>query len=307
MQYFVESDHIISLIDEYTQAKTLWIDTEVADFKSRNPKLSLIQVLNSYSDNLKENVCILDVLESPEITDIFIKTIMLNPAIEKVFHNAKYDVKFLGKNKAENVTCTLEMAKDIPYYLLPLPNLSLKTLAESLCNIVAVDKSQQASNWGQRPLTAAQLIYANLDPVYLYMVHQKLLQLKLVSNPNSNNENIALLAERYLKLKQQLQIIESECNHFDFRLKAAMQAQNVSETNSLKISSVERHTFKVEFNQLAEIANQNGVSLDFPITLTQKLQKELGEMLDQLNLQEEVSSSWRLTVKPPESEEDEEF
>lgn len=307
MQYFVESDHIISLIDEYTQAKTLWIDTEVADFKSRNPKLSLIQVLNSYSDNLKENVCILDVLESPEITDIFIKKIMLNPAIEKVFHNAKYDVKFLGKNKAENVTCTLEMAKDIPYYLLPLPNLSLKTLAESLCNIVAVDKSQQASNWGQRPLTATQLIYANLDPVYLYMVHQKLLQLKLVSNPNPNNENIAILAERYLKLKQQLQIIESECHHFDSRLKAAMQAQNVSETNSLKISSVERHTFKVEFNQLAEIANQNGVNLDFPITLTQKLQKELGEMLDQLNLQEEVSSSWRLTVKPPESKEDEEF
>ena len=184
--------------------------------------------------------------------------------------------------------------------------MSLKTLAESLCNI-AVDKSLQDSNWGQRPLTATQLSYANLDPVYLYMVHQKLLQLKLVSNPNPNNENIALLAERYLKLKQQLQIIESECNHFDFKLKAAMQAQNVSETNSLKISSVERHTFKVEFNQLAEIANQNRINLDFPITLTQKLQKELGEILDQLNLQEEGSSSWRITVKPPESEEDEEF
>ena len=210
MQYFVESDHISSLIDEYTQAKTLWIDTEVADFKSRNHKLSLIQVLNSYSDNLQENVCILDVLESPEVTDIFIKKIMLNPAIEKVFHNAKYDLKFLGKTKAKNVTCTLEMAKDIPYYLLPLPNLSLKNLAESLCNVVAVDKSQQASDWGKRPLTATQLTYANLDPVYLYMVHQKLLQLKLVSNPNPSNENIALLAERYLELKQQLQIIESE-------------------------------------------------------------------------------------------------
>ena len=306
MQYFVESDHISSLIDEYTQAKTLWIDTEVADFKSHNPKLSLIQVLNSCSDKLKENVCILDVLELPEVTDIFIKKIMLNPAIEKVFHNAKYDLKFLGKNKAENVTCTLEMAKDIPYYLLPLPNLSLKTLAESLGNIF-VDKSLQASNWGQRPLTATQLTYANLDPVYLYMVHQKLLQLKLVSNPNPNNENIALLAERYLQLKQQLQIIESECNHFDSRLKAAMQVQNVLETNSVKISSVERHTCKIEFNQLAEIANQNGVNLDFQITLTQKVQKELGKMLEQLNLQEEVSSSWRLTVKPPESEEDEEF
>jgi len=39
---------------------------------------------------------------------------MLNPAIEKVFHQASYDLKFLGKTKAKNVTCTLEMA--IPYY-----------------------------------------------------------------------------------------------------------------------------------------------------------------------------------------------
>jgi len=308
MQYFVERNDIILMIDKYTQKKVLWIDTEVADFKSCNPKLSLIQVLNGYSsDKPKENVAVLDVLDHPEIIDIFVQKIMLNSAIEKVFHNAKYDLKFLGKTKAKNVTCTLEMAKDIPYYLLPLPNLSLKTLAESLCNVVAVDKSQQASDWGKRPLTATQLTYANLDPVYLYMVHQKLLQLKLLSNPNPNNENIALLAERYLKLKQQLQIIESECSHFDARLKAAMQVQNVSETNSLKISSVERHTFKVEFNQLAEVANTNSIKLDFPITLTQKLQKELGEILEQLNLQEEVSSSWRLTVKPPESEEDEEF
>jgi len=304
MKYFIKPDYIIPLIEQYAQAKVLWIDTEVADFKTRTPKLSLIQVLDTESDNLKENVEILDVLGRTEIIDIFVKKIMLNPAIEKVFHNAKYDLNFLGKNKAENVTCTLEMAKTIPYYLLPIPNLSLKTLAESLCNVVAIDKSQQASDWGQRPLSATQLTYANLDPVYLYMVHQKLLQLKLLTNPNPHTENITILADRYLKIKQQLQIIESECNHFDSRLKAAMQAQNVTETNSLKISPIERHTFKVEFNQLAEVVNQNNIQLDFPVTLTAKLQKELGQIVEQLSLQEEVSNSWRITVKESESEED---
>ncbi len=304
MQYLVEPDYIISLIDKFAQTEVLWIDTEIADFKSRNPKTSLIQVLPGYADNLKENVAILDVLAHPEIVDIFTQKIMLNPSIEKVFHNAKYDLKFLGKNKAENVTCTLEMAKSIPYYLLPLPDLSLKTLTESLCNIVAVDKSQQGSDWGQRPLSATQLTYANLDPVYLYMVHQKLLQLKLVTNPNPNTENITVLTERYLKLKQQLQIIESECAHFESRLKAAMQAQNVLETANLKISPISRHTFKVDFNQLAEVVNQNNIELDFPVTLTAKLQKELGQIVEQLSLQEEVSNSWRITVKEPESEED---
>lgn len=304
MQYFVKPDYIISLIDNFAQAEVLWIDTEIADFKSRNPKVSLIQVLTGYADRLKENVVILDVLNHPEIVDIFIQKIMLNPSIEKVFHNAKYDLKFLGKNKAENVTCTLEMAKSIPYYLLPLPDLSLKTLTESLCNIVAVDKSQQGSDWGQRPLSATQLTYANLDPVYLYMVHQKLLQLKLVTNPNPNSENITVLTERYLKLKQQLQIIESECTHFESRLKAAMQAQDILETVNLKISPINRHTYKVDFNQLAEVVNQNNIELDFPVTLTAKLQKELGQIVEQLSLEEEVSSSWRITIKEPESEED---
>ncbi len=307
MQYFIDSKAIISLIEKYATAETLWIDTEVADFKSRTPKLSLIQVLNNFSENPQENVSVLDVLNHPEAIDIFVEKIMLNPSIEKVFHNAKYDLKFLGKTKAENVTCTLDIAKSIPYYLLPLPDLTLKTLAESLCNIVAVDKSQQASDWGKRPLTATQLTYANLDPVYLYMVHQKLLQLKLLTDPDPNTENVTVLAERYLKLKQQLQIIESEYNHFEARLKAAMQAQNVLETVKLKMFSVERHIFKVDFNQLSEIANQNNIQLDFPITLTQKLQKELGEVLEQLSLQEEVSSSLRITVKQPESEEDEDF
>jgi len=307
MQYFIEPSYIISLIDKYAQAESLWVDTEVADFKSRNPKLSLIQILSDFSEKSQENVAILDVLNRPEIVDIFVQKIMINPSIEKVFHNAKYDLKFLGKTKAKNVTCTLKMAKSIPYYLLPMPNLTLKTLAEFLCSVVAVDKTQQASDWGQRPLTATQLTYANLDPVYLYMVHQKLLQLKSIANRDPDIENVAVLAERYVKLKQQLQIIESECSHFEDRLKAAMQAQNISETINLKMSSVERHIFKVDFNQLAEIAHQNNIQLDFLVTLTQKLQKELGQIVEQLNLQEEVSSSLRLTVKQPESQEEDDF
>ena len=81
MQYFVKPDYIISLIDKFAQTEVLWIDTEIADFKSRSPKVSLIQVLTGYADNLKENVAILDVLNQPELTDIFIQKI-----IDDLFH-----------------------------------------------------------------------------------------------------------------------------------------------------------------------------------------------------------------------------
>lgn len=302
MRYFENSNYIISLIEQYKRSPVLWLDTEVADFTTRNPKLSLIQVLDT-GEQPEANVVILDVLHQPEVVDTFIEQIMLDPAIEKVFHNAKYDLKFLGKTKAKNVTCTLEMAKKVPYYLLPLPNLSLKTLAESLCNVAKVDKSQQSSDWGQRPLNESQLNYAKLDPVYLYMVHQKLLHLQAANEFNPVDEDVTILTKRYLKLKQQLQIIESEVSHIEGRIKAAMQAQNIAETSDIKMSPVSRTTLKVAFNQLAEIIYANGIQLDLPVTLTQKLQKDLGEIIEQLTIQEEVTNSWRLTVKQDEIEE----
>lgn len=290
---------IAALIKKYSQAKILWIDTETADFLTRNPKLSLIQILDS--ENATEaKVTILDVLEQPEATDIFIKEIMLNSKIEKVFHNAKYDLKFLGKTQAKNVTCTWEMAKSIPYYILQLPDLSLKTLTEKLCNISEVDKSPQSSDWGQRPLSQKQLNYAKMDVVYLAMVHQQLLQLKQLSNPDPATEDVGNLAQRYVELKQQLQLIDSEFTHVETRLKSAMQVQNLDETDDLKLSQSKRKSLKVDFEQLAAVIIKNQFNIDLQIALTQKLQKQLGDLVEQINIKEETSTSWRLSVKKQE-------
>ena len=54
---------------------------------------------------------------------------------------------------------------------------------------------------------------------------------------------------------------------------------------------------KVEFLQLAEVTLKNGFNLDFQIALTQKLQKQLGNLIEQLNIQEEIITIWRLNVK----------
>jgi len=52
--------------------RQLWVDTEIADFLTRNPRLSLIQVLDDPSDQTGENVSILDVLDQPEVVDILL-------------------------------------------------------------------------------------------------------------------------------------------------------------------------------------------------------------------------------------------
>ena len=48
----------------------------------------------------------------------------------------------------------------------------------------------------------------------------------------------------------------------------------------------------------------NGIELDFPVTLTQKLQKDLAPVIEQLPLQEEITNSWRLTVKQQDETEE---
>jgi DNA segregation ATPase FtsK/SpoIIIE, S-DNA-T family len=177
MQYLNKSNEIRIQIAKFTLAKTLWLDTEVADWKTNLPKLSLIQVLAESNDSTGEFAYILDVLNKPDLVSYFINQIMINPSIEKVFHNASFDLRYLGGNSAQNVTCTLQLAKKIRQATLQVTSLKLKTLAVELCHFSDVDTEEQGSNWGKRPLTQKQLHYAAMDTVYLAAVHKRLLEI----------------------------------------------------------------------------------------------------------------------------------
>ncbi len=297
MLYLTDSNDIKKAIEKLTTSNLLWIDTEVADYNTRKPRLSLIQILAKPEDLIGDNVSILDVLDNDNLIDFFIEKIMLNPDIEKVFHNAKYDIKFLGKNQAKNITCTWEMSKKLPYYILPVPDLKLKTLAEKLTNFKNIDKELQGSDWGQRPLTEKQLEYAKMDSVYLAQVHLGLLELIQQNNYESANDNLDELTDRYQEVLHEWKLLDSEVSHLLERIKLVMQAQNISETSTFKLSSVKRNTQKVNFSELATIIQRQGIDFDFPITLTQKLQKDLGNIIDKLSLNTESSSSWKLTFK----------
>ncbi|MDP5338087.1 MAG: ribonuclease D [Nodularia sp. (in: cyanobacteria)] len=306
MPYLNSVSNIRAKVAEYKNAKTLWIDTEVADYKSRHPRLSLIQVLDDPTDMSGERVALLDVLNQPELVDEFIEQIMLNPDIEKVFHNANYDLKLLGKKKATNITCTLEIAQKIPYYILPIPNYQLKTLATALCRFNYIDKQEQSSDWGRRPLSEGQIEYAYLDCIYLAQVHLQLLELQVASNPDPKREDLTRLDARYTELSEHWQLLKSEYEHLQERLKKAMQAQNVTETSVCKLTSYERQTVKVPFTELVKLVQNQDVSLDFPITLTQKIQKDLGENLQQLSVDIDTTTSWRLSSKNQEHDQPQE-
>jgi ribonuclease D len=302
MQYLTQPDEIYEAITKYASARILWLDTEIADYKSGKPKLSLVQILDDVTDTQGDRVLILDLLDRSELIYEFIEKIMLDPTIEKVFHNANYDRQFLGKSKAKNVTCTWETAKKIPYYILPVPNYQLKTLAEQLCHFSYIDKTQQISDWGQRPLTAKQLEYAKMDVVYVAQIHQQLLQLSQRLEIDPDDENLAALTLRYRQIEHRWKVLDTEFKHLKDRLKQAMASQNVPELNGFKLSIQERKHKKVAFNELAKFTQEYGIDLDFSIRLTQDLQKEMTDLLDRIPVAEEVEKVFLLKVSEVEDD-----
>ncbi|PAX52380.1 DNA translocase FtsK [Brunnivagina elsteri] len=205
MQYLTIVDEIKEQIDQLTSFSILWLDTEIADWSTSHPRISLIQVSSQYNSINSADAYIFDVLEQPDLVSYFIHRIMINPAIEKVFHNASFDLRYLSKSSAQNVTCTLKIAQKIGKKTLTVSNLKLKTLAVELCQFRNVDQEEGMSDWGKRPLTQKQLQYAAMDTVYLAAVHRQLLEFsgqlhicesiysdKMLANPQTSTGELKL-------------------------------------------------------------------------------------------------------------------
>lgn len=291
MPYLTAANDIKALIAKFSQAKILWVDTEIADYKS-NPRLSLIQVLADSTDATGDTTFLLDVLDKPELAKDFINQIMVNPDIEKVFHSASYDIRFLGNDDAQNVTCTLKMSRQIPAYILPLRNRQLKTLIETLCGIAYVDKTEQSGDWAKRPLTEKQLEYAKMDAVYLARVHQRLLEILAQSYPEPATENLTALGEKYQEIESQWKPLDSEIAEVKERFKAGMLAKKLKDSSYFELSS--SITMKVDFLTLARLTQTEGIELNFPVTLTKEIQKQLGQLIADPSLEVEEIASWRL-------------
>jgi ribonuclease D len=296
MVYLTDTDTIKDVILDLQETDILWLDTEVADYKTKKPRLSLIQVL-AYPDCFDGNrTYIFDVLDNHEVLDLFIQQIMNNNKIKKVFHNAKYDLKFLEKKLAKNIFCTLEFAKKIPYYLLPVKKYSLKALTEHLTDFNELNKEEQGSDWGIRPLTSEQLNYAKMDCVYLAQVYQQLMQLQLKFPKDPEQEDINSLLSRYQEIEAKWLYLDSEKQDLEKRIKEAMLAQNMNENDLFKLNSWQRTIVKSNIQALIQLVEEYQLNLDFEITLTKDIQSQIG---DKLNLLEtEIDTTTYCNLKP---------
>jgi ribonuclease D len=155
----------------YAGARALAVDTEAMGLIHGRDRLCLVQICD---DN--DNVCCIRLArgqrEAPRL-----RALLENPAIEKVFHFARFDVAALAENLGITVApifCTKVASRLGRTYS---PRHGLKEVVQELVG-VELDKQAQSSDWGRvEDLSEAQLAYAAGDVRYLLPARDRLEQM----------------------------------------------------------------------------------------------------------------------------------
>ena len=149
-----------NLIETLSGEAMISVDTESDSLYSYFEKVCLIQISTLQADYLIDPLAV----DVSTLADTF-----ANPAIQKIFHAAEYDILSLKRDydfTFVNLFDTMIAAR-----ILGWPRYGLGAiLAENFG--VNLDKRFQRYNWGKRPLSTAALNYARLDTHYLFSLRQ---------------------------------------------------------------------------------------------------------------------------------------
>jgi len=141
------------------------VDTESNSLYAYYERVCLIQFSIPGQDYLLDPLAIDDL--SP------LGTLFDDPDIEKIFHAAEYDVMVMRRDfdfTFRNLFDTMLASR-----ILGWPRYGLGSLLEERFDI-QTDKRMQRTNWGHRPLSAAELEYAQLDTHFLIELRSLLLE-----------------------------------------------------------------------------------------------------------------------------------
>ena len=154
--YIDSAEKLSALVRALADEPLLAIDTESNSLYAYRERVCLIQLSTRAADY------IIDPLKIQSMQPL--APLFANARIEKVFHAAEYDLMCMKRDFGfvfRNLFDTMIAARICGLKLIGLGNL----LAEFAG--VAVDKSHQRDDWGQRPLPTESLLYAQMDTHYL--------------------------------------------------------------------------------------------------------------------------------------------
>ena len=149
--------------DELRAAPRLAIDLEANSMFAYTERACLIQISTATTDYIIDPLAELDYSA--------LGAVLADPAVEKVFHAAEYDLILLRRDYdwgLSNLFDTMWAARILGYRQMGLAGL-LETYFD-----VRLSKRYQKADWCHRPLSAGELAYAQRDTHYLLALRDRL-------------------------------------------------------------------------------------------------------------------------------------
>lgn len=159
----------------HIQTQTLLgIDTESNSLYRYYPKVCLIQLTTSVSPEQTDPTETVDYLLDPfAIKDLSpLVHIVNDPALEVIMHAAENDILLLQRDFGfafQRVFDTQLAAR-----ILGWKQVGLAAILQEIFGVTS-DKSMQRTDWGQRPLTPKQTVYAQMDTHFLPALRLRLI------------------------------------------------------------------------------------------------------------------------------------
>jgi ribonuclease D len=141
-----------ALLTEIAGALMVALDTEAASFHRFHDRIYLIQL------STHALTAVIDPLGVGDLTPI--GALLADPAVEKVFHDADYDLRLFDKEFGYHARRLFDTR--IAAQFLNEPGIGLAALLEKYFAVTA-DKRFQRADWSVRPLSQAMLDYAAGD------------------------------------------------------------------------------------------------------------------------------------------------
>lgn len=156
------------LPSDFQTGTSVAVDTEAMGLKHGRDRLCLVQL--SFGDG----VChLVQIAKDNPSGSPRLKELLANPAIEKIFHFARFDVGLLYRDLGvlcKPIYCTKIASRLVRTYT---DRHGLKDLCRDLLG-VDLSKAEQSSDWGAEKLTEDQKRYAATDVLHLHGLRKKL-------------------------------------------------------------------------------------------------------------------------------------
>ncbi len=150
-------------IASLTGVREIAADTEGASFHRFVDRIYLLQL------STREATAVIDPLAVG--TPLGLGSLLEDPVIEVVFHDADYDLRLLHQDYGWHVTNIFDTR--IAAQLLGIRAFGLAALLEQFFG-VKLNKKHQRADWSMRPLSREMLDYAAQDTMYLLDLRDRL-------------------------------------------------------------------------------------------------------------------------------------